>query len=63
MISMTSGNNFVCLVFNCFNSFVSRPPFFNQKLKPEIKELHDNSKKEIDLVIELLDQELNLCLQ
>jgi hypothetical protein len=60
---MKSGNDFMYFVSNCFNSFVYRPPFFNQKLKPEIKELHDNSKKEIELVIELLDQELNLCLK
>ncbi|KAL7328067.1 hypothetical protein PS15p_206391 [Mucor circinelloides] len=39
-----------------------RPPLFNRKLSPQLQKLHGNSQKELELVIDMLNKDLKLCL-
>ncbi|CEP19127.1 hypothetical protein [Parasitella parasitica] len=39
-----------------------RPPFYNRKMPPHVKKLHDDSRKELELVIDMLNKDLKLCL-
>ncbi|KAI8967901.1 hypothetical protein BDF20DRAFT_897731 [Mycotypha africana] len=39
-----------------------RPPLFNRKMSPADKKLHDSARKELELTIACLNNELNLCL-
>ncbi|GAA5816426.1 hypothetical protein MFLAVUS_009955 [Mucor flavus] len=39
-----------------------RPPFYNRNLSSQLKEIHSTSRKEIELTIDMLNKELNLCL-
>lgn len=39
-----------------------RPPYYNRKLRPEIKHLHDHAYDDIHVLIQMLNKEMNLCL-
>ncbi|CAO3609291.1 unnamed protein product [Mucor fragilis] len=39
-----------------------RPPHFNRKLSPQLQKLHNDSQKELGLVIDMLNKDLKLCL-
>ncbi|KAL9558460.1 hypothetical protein MBANPS3_000878 [Mucor bainieri] len=39
-----------------------RPPHFNRKLSPQVQKLHNDSQKELELVIDMLNKDLKLCL-
>ncbi|CAO3618264.1 unnamed protein product [Mucor hiemalis] len=39
-----------------------RPPFYNRNLSASVKDLHYSSRNEIDLTIEMLNKDLDLCL-
>ncbi|KAI8638443.1 hypothetical protein BD408DRAFT_446809 [Parasitella parasitica] len=39
-----------------------RPPLYNRKMQPHVKKLHDESRKELELVIDMLNKDLKLCL-
>ncbi|KAI9277440.1 hypothetical protein BY458DRAFT_504988 [Sporodiniella umbellata] len=53
----------LCSLKFYYDQYEVRPPHYNRKMKPEIKSLHENSKDEIELVLELMDKDLNLCLK
>ncbi|CAO3601357.1 unnamed protein product [Absidia cylindrospora] len=42
--------------------FKRKSPFANHKLKPEVRELHNQADQDFELVVDLLNKELDLCL-
>jgi hypothetical protein len=39
-----------------------RPPMYNRKMPDEIRELHNQSRVELDNLIDMLNKDLDLCL-
>lgn len=39
-----------------------RPPFYNRKFPPQVKQLHETSTQDLQLVIQMLNKDLKLLL-
>ncbi|KAI7876893.1 hypothetical protein K492DRAFT_210092 [Lichtheimia hyalospora FSU 10163] len=52
----------ICHLHALEKEYAIRPPFYNRKLKADIKHLHDHAYDDINLLIQMLNKEMNLCL-
>ncbi|KAJ8654372.1 hypothetical protein O0I10_009940 [Lichtheimia ornata] len=52
----------ICRLYALEKEYAIRPPFYNRKLRPEIKHLHDHAYDDIHLLVQMLNKEMNLCL-
>ncbi|CDS10386.1 hypothetical protein LRAMOSA03062 [Lichtheimia ramosa] len=52
----------ICRLHALEKEYAIRPPYYNRKLRPEIKHLHDHAYDDIHVLIQMLNKEMNLCL-